>query len=114
FSMQGFKLSFSNNLISQNDAGIERRSIGFESNFLKASLKTQRIDEAFSRTGDLEEGEREQWGRERGMSREELNLSIPKGDKSLASFGMQDIEYDGRRFDAKSFGFNNGNYGVQF
>jgi hypothetical protein len=114
FSLQGTKLSFDRNTISQQEAGIVRQAIGFESSFLKASYKTQNIDEQFSRTGDLAEGEREQWGRERGMSREEFNFALPKGDKSLASFGMQNIEYGGRKFDAKSFGLTNRAVGLQY
>ena len=114
FSFQGAKLSFDNNSISNNDSGIVRQAIAFDSGFLKASYKTQDIDEQFSRTNDLAEAEREQWGRERGMSREELNFAIPKGDKNMASFGMQSIEYGDRKFDAKSFGFNHNSFGINY
>jgi len=114
FKFQGAKLSFDQNSISQNDAGIDRQSFAIDSNFLKGSFKTQKIDENFSRTGDLAEEEREQWGRERGFSRKELEFSIPKGDKSLLSFSDKSINYDGRGFDAKSFGLTAGAFGIQY
>ncbi|MDQ2986026.1 MAG: hypothetical protein M3R13_04810 [Armatimonadota bacterium] len=114
FNFGGAKLSFDRNLISQEEAGIERELFGFESNFLKGSFRSQRIDQNFSRTGDLSEAEREQWGRERGMSRKEVDFSLPRGDKSLASFSNKTIRYDGRIFDAQSFGFATSAFGVKF
>jgi len=114
FNFSGAKLSFDQNSISQDDAGINRQSFAIDSGFIKGSFKTQNIDENFSRTGDLAEGEREQWGRERGFSRKEMEFSIPRGDKSLLSFSDKSVDYDGRGFDAKSFGLSAGFLGVQY
>lgn len=114
FNFSGAKLSFDQNSISLENAGIDRQSFAIDSGFLKGSFKTQSIDQNFSRTGDLAEGEREQWGRERGFSRKELDFSIPKGDKSLLTFSNKNVDYDGRGFDAKAFGLSAGSFGVQY
>lgn len=108
------KLSFDQNTIGQDGAQIRQQTIGFESNFLGGALRTQQIDQGFSRTGDLAEKDREQWGRERGMSRDELSLFIPKGESRIASFDSKRIEYDKRSFESTSLSYNGGKYGIQY
>lgn len=112
----GLALKFGQSSIKQQSgAGIEKQSLSFESAWLKASFQEQSIAAGFSRVGDLAEKEREQWARERGMSRKSVDLAIPKGKgKDLVTFFQKNIAYDGRSLDAMGMSFNDAKFSAEY
>jgi hypothetical protein len=110
----GGALSFDQSgIVQQDDAGIFRQGLSWDSPWLKASYRTQKVDQGFIRSGDLAEGERGQWGKERGFQRTDLGFAIPKGkDSTLASFWSKDIQFDGKAYRATAFDYNGPKFGV--
>lgn len=67
------------------------RNWSFESPVVQFNRQWQRIEQGFSRFGDLAEGEKGQWARERGITRDSWDASItPKG----MQFAVQDSTID--------------------
>lgn len=77
----GFKASYDSlKLMDDRGSGLYRRSFGFEATWAKFGFSDQRVDESFSRFGDLRGNEWNggQLAQERGLSRQNLTLQIPK------------------------------------
>jgi hypothetical protein len=116
FNFGKSSLTFSDNRIAQeDDAAIDRRSLSFEGPWMRAAYTVQNIDAGFARAGDLAEGERDQWGRERGFRRRDFSMALPKTkDKDLLSFSQQSIAFDQNSYSASQFRYNGGKFGVDF
>lgn len=70
-------LKFDRSSISQEDHnGVSKSNLSFDTPWLNAAYSTQEIDALFARAGDLAEGERDQWGKERGFGRKDMSLSL--------------------------------------
>lgn len=69
-------LKYDSNRISYEKEAIMREEYGIQIPWFKATIARQTISENFSRMGDLEEQERGQWNKERGLERNELALKI--------------------------------------
>ncbi len=96
FSFGPAALKFDQNSISENDAGIYRQSLSFDSAWLVGSWNTQEVSSNFDRANDLIENERGQWHKERGMKRDSLSFATGDGLKGIsARFDQKSIEYGG-------------------
>lgn len=69
-------LNYSNLSVMERDGeGVNRQNFKLDSKGLKVNYFDQSIGNQFYRFGDLREGEREQWSRERGMDRRAWDFS---------------------------------------
>ncbi len=95
-------LSYSENRITDTkaDNGILRTSLKLDTSKIKFNLNTQEIDQKFTRTQSLFEGERGQWGRELGMKRQEMGL-----EAALLGKGVAPIEFKQNLISNKDGGF---------
>ncbi|MCH8275797.1 MAG: hypothetical protein IH851_13525, partial [Armatimonadetes bacterium] len=108
-------LKFDQNIIEDESGGIFRRSYQFQAPWLSAALSQQFISKEFTRTNDLVEKERKQWGKERGFSRNDITVGIPKdAENLLASFEQKTIRYDGKGFRSNALKYLGSGFGVQY
>ncbi len=109
-------LKFDRTSISQeDDNGISTSNLSFDTPWLRAAFSTQEIDALFARAGDLAEGERDQWGKERGFKRKDMTFALPRGkDKVLASYAQKSVEFDGSALRSSTFSYGTKNLGLEF
>ncbi|MFN3689908.1 MAG: hypothetical protein ACK4UU_03155, partial [Fimbriimonadales bacterium] len=82
-------LKFNQLLLKQGEARIEREEYALETPWLKATRLQQRVDEGFTRFGDLAENDKGQLAREAGMRRELTHLEITQPNLKLAATEQQ-------------------------
>ncbi|MDW8052497.1 MAG: hypothetical protein RMJ83_08470 [Armatimonadota bacterium] len=75
--------------ILQGSAEVERALYAIELPWLKASRLQQRVEEGFTRFGDLAESDREQLAREVGMQRDQTQLEIIQPTLKVAAAEQQ-------------------------
>lgn len=88
--------------IDDRQGKILLHSWNFESPVLKFNRQWQRIEQGFTRFGDLGEGEKGQWARERGMTRDSWDMQVTPNSLQLA-VQQSTIDAGTGRFHRKRF-----------
>jgi hypothetical protein len=79
--------------VADGDAGIDWRSMSFQSGGLKVNWNSQRVDKDFKRFNDISEADRAQLQKEVGMAREAMDMAFgfKQGGLSFRSMSIEDM-----------------------
>lgn len=83
--------------------GIYRRNVGLKTTAFDLSVSDQRIDKDFSRFGSLWENEKGQWGRESGITRQNLAMDMMFGGTKQPILRHSRMMNESGKFSATDF-----------
>lgn len=109
----GLSFNFSD-IEDTNGDGIYRRSVDFKTKAFDLGVSDQRIDNGFTRFGSLYEAEKGQWGRESGITRQNLTLDAALfGGPKQSLFRHSQIKNDQGSFVASDLNIGSKSWSLQ-
>jgi hypothetical protein len=90
----GFQTLYEYQTIEEGASGIERQALEIRNEHARLFYSHRKIDETFTRFKDLAEADRQQWQKEKGISRTNFGGALQWG-KGLFSFDQTAIEVKG-------------------
>lgn len=119
-SRQSFNASLGAVSFSMNDVedgkgdGIYRRAVDFKTNAFDLNVSDQRVDSGFTRFGNLWEAEKGQWGREAGITRQNLTMNAALfGSAKQPVFRYSAMKNDGGKYVASDLNLASKTWSLQ-